>query len=68
VRSLNLATAAGIVLYEAIRRVGAALDETLAGAAAEAPLHPKPAPRRRGTGRVKRSRHGAGTELGAGES
>lgn len=35
VRSLNLATAAGIVLYEALRRLGAGLDDpTLTSAAA----------------------------------
>ena len=68
VRSLNLATAAGIILYEAIRRVGIVLDETIGAPAAEAPLHPEPIPRRRGRGRVKRSAQGAGTELGAGES
>ncbi len=67
VRSLNLATAAGIVLYEAIRRVGIVLDETMAHAASEAPLHLEPTPRRRGKGRVKRSVHGAGTDLGAGD-
>ena len=67
VRSLNLATAAGIVLYEAIRRVGVTLDETLGSPAAEAPLRSTTTPRRRGKGRVKRSVHGAGTELGVGE-
>ena len=66
-RSLNLATAAGIVLYEAIRRIGVTLDETLAAPAVETPLHPKTTPRRRGKGRVKRSVHGVGTELGVGE-
>ena len=67
VRSLNLATAAGIVLYEAIRRVGIVLEEAMSSPAAEAPLHPEPTPRRRGRARVKRSAHGAGTDLGAGD-
>lgn len=68
VRSLNLATAAAIVLYEAIRRTGLALDDAMAVPAAEAPLHPESRPRRRGRSGVTRSAHGAGTELGAGES
>jgi tRNA (cytidine/uridine-2'-O-)-methyltransferase len=68
VRSLNLATAVGIVLYEAIRRVGVAFNETRDDLAPEAPLRPQPRPRRRGRGREAHSTHGAGTELGAGES
>ena len=67
VRSLNLATAAGIVLYEAIRRAGIVLEHAMAHPAAEGPLHPEPAPRRRGRDRVKRSTHGAGTDLGVGD-
>jgi len=46
VRSLNLATAAGIVLYEALRQLGSAEAAATAAALAEDYAESKPAPRR----------------------
>lgn len=61
VRSLNLATAVGIVLYEALRRVGANLDE---GTQPTDASMERPRPPRRG--RVHHSTHLSGP--GEGES
>ncbi len=48
VRSLNLATAAGIVLYEALRQLGSEAAANRAAAIAEEGADPAPKPRRRG--------------------
>jgi tRNA C32,U32 (ribose-2'-O)-methylase TrmJ len=53
VRSLNLATAAGIVLYEALRRLGRAEEAEAAEAASGAPA-PKPRRSRSPARRKKR--------------
>lgn len=63
VRSLNLATAVGIVLYEALRRVGAQLDDGTPPTEA-----PKERPGRPRRGQLHHSTHHSGREEGQGES
>jgi tRNA (cytidine/uridine-2'-O-)-methyltransferase len=63
VRSLNLATAVGIVLYEALRRVGAQLDDGTPPTEA-----PTERPRRPRRGRVLPTTQASGPEEGQSES
>ena len=48
VRSLNLSTAAGIVLYEALQQLGQTEAAAVAGGLAKGASSEKPAPKRRG--------------------